>query len=104
MIRRPPRSTLFPYTTLFRSSDAKGTSDAVAARNCLLREDDDRGSEHPSQVHHPECHKAHHQPRTATQTVEPVHHSEPQRPGRSRTPVLQQEEQRAAAASVTGAL
>src|SRR2546430_12546747 len=25
MIRRPPRSTLFPYTTLFRSSDAFGT-------------------------------------------------------------------------------
>src|ERR1022692_3737028 len=24
MIRRPPRSTLFPYTTLFRSGDAKG--------------------------------------------------------------------------------
>src|SRR3989442_6363531 len=24
MIRRPPRSTLFPYTTLFRSMDAKG--------------------------------------------------------------------------------
>src|SRR5256885_10622967 len=24
MIRRPPRSTLFPYTTLFRSSDAVG--------------------------------------------------------------------------------
>src|SRR2546429_6446587 len=23
MIRRPPRSTLFPYTTLFRSSDKK---------------------------------------------------------------------------------
>src|SRR5260370_26015029 len=23
MIRRPPRSTLFPYTTLFRSSDIK---------------------------------------------------------------------------------
>src|SRR2546422_11308693 len=23
MIRRPPRSTLFPYTTLFRSSDQK---------------------------------------------------------------------------------
>src|SRR2546429_4233204 len=28
MIRRPPRSTLFPYTTLFRSLD-----DAVAAFN-----------------------------------------------------------------------
>src|SRR3712207_7357413 len=24
MIRRPPRSTLFPYTTLFRSSDDRG--------------------------------------------------------------------------------
>src|SRR3712207_6859953 len=24
MIRRPPRSTLFPYTTLFRSTDASG--------------------------------------------------------------------------------
>src|SRR2546427_5455510 len=24
MIRRPPRSTLFPYTTLFRSGDALG--------------------------------------------------------------------------------
>src|SRR6266852_8098692 len=25
MIRRPPRSTLFPYTTLFRSFDERGT-------------------------------------------------------------------------------
>src|SRR3712207_8942255 len=25
MIRRPPRSTLFPYTTLFRSPDNSGT-------------------------------------------------------------------------------
>src|SRR5260370_1215097 len=28
MIRRPPRSTLFPYTTLFRS-DARGSRDGV---------------------------------------------------------------------------
>src|SRR5260221_5878436 len=28
MIRRPPRSTLFPYTTLFRSSGAKVASQA----------------------------------------------------------------------------
>src|SRR2546426_1352505 len=27
MIRRPPRSTLFPYTTLFRSHDPVGRSD-----------------------------------------------------------------------------
>src|SRR5256885_12896466 len=26
MIRRPPRSTLFPYTTLFRSSEPTGTT------------------------------------------------------------------------------
>src|ERR1039458_9362744 len=31
MIRRPPRSTLFPYTTLFRSVDAHaGEADLVA--------------------------------------------------------------------------
>src|SRR2546422_5757185 len=30
MIRRPPRSTLFPYTTLFRSYlSIKGASDAI---------------------------------------------------------------------------
>src|SRR2546429_8879439 len=27
MIRRPPRSTLFPYTTLFRSADLSGGAD-----------------------------------------------------------------------------
>src|SRR3712207_7909104 len=31
MIRRPPRSTLFPYTTLFRSWDAVTNPQAVAA-------------------------------------------------------------------------
>src|SRR3712207_2896666 len=30
MIRRPPRSTLFPYTTLFRSEAAKQLSDSGA--------------------------------------------------------------------------
>src|SRR2546422_5501631 len=30
MIRRPPRSTLFPYTTLFRSPENKIQDDAVA--------------------------------------------------------------------------
>src|SRR3989442_13484139 len=33
MIRRPPRSTLFPYTTLFRSLAPAGTR--VASRRCL---------------------------------------------------------------------
>src|SRR5256885_9563856 len=29
MIRRPPRSTLFPYTTLFRSARTSGRDDVV---------------------------------------------------------------------------
>src|SRR2546422_7647962 len=34
MIRRPPRSTLFPYTTLFRSSrDGHGAPDPPAVRS-----------------------------------------------------------------------
>src|SRR3712207_7031809 len=32
MIRRPPRSTLFPYTTLFRSGGGGEPADAVALR------------------------------------------------------------------------
>src|SRR5690554_7435819 len=35
MTRRPPRSTLFPYTTLFRSQDQKGQ----AARPGVPRDD-----------------------------------------------------------------
>src|SRR5260370_27802201 len=34
MIRRPPRSTLFPYTTLFRS-DGDGARQRLAARVAL---------------------------------------------------------------------
>src|SRR5687767_15278907 len=32
MIRRPPRSTLFPYTTLFRSRDDVGSGEGVEDR------------------------------------------------------------------------
>src|SRR3712207_8438147 len=32
MIRRPPRSTLFPYTTLFRSRAAAGAGDGALPR------------------------------------------------------------------------
>src|SRR2546422_2321092 len=35
MIRRPPRSTLFPYTTLFRS--AHGTGPVLASAGCNRR-------------------------------------------------------------------
>src|SRR3712207_8507126 len=35
MIRRPPRSTLFPYTTLFRSRRVTGVALAVGARGSV---------------------------------------------------------------------
>src|SRR5258705_5397424 len=35
MIRRPPRSTLFPYTTLFRSPDNSVTHAAIGACQVL---------------------------------------------------------------------
>src|SRR2546422_3585396 len=35
MIRRPPRSTLFPYTTLFRSLDTpRGSGTVLPVRSC----------------------------------------------------------------------
>src|SRR2546429_6642288 len=60
MIRRPPRSTLFPYTTLFRSALAAralarerdahlGTGDDVMAAVARLREEL-RSEEHTSEL------------------------------------------------------
>src|SRR5688572_31425930 len=37
MIRRPPRSTLFPYTTLFRSGQRPGVAE-VAPRHAMLQQ------------------------------------------------------------------
>src|SRR3712207_7498273 len=37
MIRRPPRSTLFPYTTLFRSGTTRGASGAATASRSSSR-------------------------------------------------------------------
>src|SRR3990167_7271562 len=51
MIRRPPRSTLFPYTTLFRSHEVRRIGgldlerDLLAGRQCLAGDiDGDRKS------------------------------------------------------------
>src|SRR3989442_4076785 len=55
MIRRPPRSTLFPYTTLFRSTEAKTCShqqtldllgvDGIRLNNGALKNADRAGAE-----------------------------------------------------------
>src|SRR2546422_3148571 len=37
MIRRPPRSTLFPYTTLFRSIGTKAATDPALVERLLAR-------------------------------------------------------------------
>src|SRR5947208_9874437 len=55
MIRRPPRSTLFPYTTLFRSSPVSragrgpGPSSACCPANPLIRSE-----EHTSELQSPD--------------------------------------------------
>src|SRR5258708_28186968 len=65
MIRRPPRSTLFPYTTLFRSDDdEKQLSDydffcahraEVAATIWnLVKAESDRSEEHTSELQSPD--------------------------------------------------
>src|SRR2546426_4914369 len=71
MIRRPPRSTLFPYTTLFRSTDKRsencGAAGTESADNADVRataddrdrdrvEDEkctDRSEEHTSELQSP---------------------------------------------------
>src|SRR2546421_4822356 len=45
MIRRPPRSTLFPYTTLFRSRVERAWVGEAAAERCRVIFIDGRGTE-----------------------------------------------------------
>src|SRR5471030_3385064 len=79
MIRRPPRSTLFPYTTLFRSDHrASGCASHVAHAKGLRRS---RSEEHTSELQslrHLVCrlllekknnHQKHHQHYTKTKNT-----------------------------------
>src|SRR3712207_7928736 len=58
MIRRPPRSTLFPYTTLFRSSSSRGRSSGPrdiarrgsASASCSIRRGTRRRAPPPSRI------------------------------------------------------
>src|SRR6476620_11932354 len=50
MIRRPPRSTLFPYTTLFRSIRAVAGRAAVDAARPPPHRGADRSAEHTSEL------------------------------------------------------
>src|SRR3712207_7914733 len=57
MIRRPPRSTLFPYTTLFRSTDLMDAETAMANLDVDELNNDDRPGT-PSGLGCPSCHGA----------------------------------------------
>src|SRR5260221_2486979 len=55
MIRRPPRSTLFPYTTLFRSSARRTTDSRQAIFICdpieeIRNDSNSRSEEHTSEL------------------------------------------------------
>src|SRR2546427_2412176 len=50
MIRRPPRSTLFPYTTLFRSVRLGLDAGCQANENALDAPDEVRSEEHTSEL------------------------------------------------------
>src|SRR5258708_9035996 len=56
MIRRPPRSTLFPYTTLFRSSapGPPGSSSTSTRRRLFSRRPVGRSEEHTSELQSPD--------------------------------------------------
>src|SRR6185312_17178078 len=50
MLRRPPRSTLFPYTTLFRSFLHHGHRTALSRRALQAHADHLRSEEHTSEL------------------------------------------------------
>src|SRR6476660_10354923 len=52
MIRRPPRSTLFPYTTLFRSVGSSDEARGLYGRILVWR--GDRSEEHTSELRSPD--------------------------------------------------
>src|SRR3712207_7355102 len=71
MIRRPPRSTLFPYTTLFRSRFpffktklSKNRGENPLAARITSRQNPRRQCERPNRPHHP---------RVSRKTSRPAH-------------------------------
>src|SRR5690348_17544730 len=68
MIRRPPRSTLFPYTTLFRSSGH------LQRRHFALHEDHLRGGRGPGRPRRP-LHRPRRQPAAAHEHVRSEEHT-----------------------------
>src|SRR5258708_20623011 len=93
MIRRPPRSTLFPYTTLFRSRvNTYRTSEASPRQSGVYLFDEDRSEEHTSELQSPDhlvcrllLEKKKQRYNAAETDAGPV--SRPRRPPSTRTPL-----------------
>src|SRR5256885_3799985 len=51
MIRRPPRSTLFPYTTLFRSRDLERVAGEALSRSLTAEQDIEARQIHTRHAH-----------------------------------------------------
>src|SRR5476649_2967267 len=76
MIRRPPRSTLFPYTTLFRSTHPPSRCPA-AARRALPPRQCPRSEEHTSELQsHSDlvCRLLLEKKKTNNNSQQPTHH------------------------------
>src|SRR5438552_18512775 len=54
MIRRPPRSTLFPYTTLFRSASPRARCPTRSIPRSWLPSSAERSEEHTSELQSPD--------------------------------------------------
>src|SRR3712207_8010496 len=78
MIRRPPRSTLFPYTTLFRSHHAReqqssgvdGLVEQPDQRRRVLVEARQLRERRPQRAQHADQREAHHRARSEEHTSE----------------------------------
>src|SRR5205814_3748695 len=84
MIRRPPRSTLFPYTTLFRSEQppdpARRVPPVRARRRAHLRDLRGRSEEHTSELQslrHLVCRLLLEKKKKKVYTISSFHHSYP---------------------------
>src|ERR1022692_1406598 len=87
MIRRPPRSTLFPYTTLFRSISEVVNSAQTSESSEIYKRGSPRSEEHTSELQSPcnlvcrlllEKNKTH--GRYRPHTAHPHHATQPQSP------------------------
>src|ERR1022692_697698 len=91
MIRRPPRSTLFPYTTLFRSTHGSAPQSGAICLFLLPKLGILRLNSEFHHVHHPRRERRHHRHRMMTTFPEaqlgvPPCPSPPQRTSSSSAP------------------